>query len=286
MRGRGAWMGVDWRSHQRWVHVDGRAVNVIEIGQGPPVVLIHGLGGNWQSWLEVLPVVAALGHRVIALDLPGFGHSETPRERPTIPGFGRCVDAVLHELDTGPAAVVGNSMGGFIAAEIAIQEPARVDRLTLVSAAALWNERIVARPLVAASKVTRLYAPLLASRWELMARLPRVRNEALKTAGIRNPEEIGPQLAYEMLSGAGRQAFTDALQGLYDYRIRDRLPEIACPTLVVWGAEDPLVPLRHAFEYEQLIPHARVVVFPRTGHLPQVEQPERFNSALEAFLKD
>jgi pimeloyl-ACP methyl ester carboxylesterase len=119
-----------------------------------------------------------------------------------------------------------------------------------------------------------------------MARLPRVRNEALKTAGIRHPEEIAPQLAYELLSGAGRRAFADALHGLYEYRIRDRLPEIACPTLVVWGADDPLVPLRHAFEYEQLIPHARVVVFPRTGHVPQVERPERFNATLGAFLED
>jgi pimeloyl-ACP methyl ester carboxylesterase len=89
-----------------------------------------------------------------------------------------------------------------------------------------------------------------------------------------------------MLSGAGRRAFSGALQGLYEYRIRDRLPEIACPTLVVWGADDPLVPLRHAFEYEQLIPNARVVVFPRTGHVPQVERPERFNETLDAFLAE
>ena len=110
--------------------------------------------------------------------------------------------------------------------------------------------------------------------------LPRLRHEALRSAGLRNTGRISAPLAYELLSGAGKPGFIDALQALYDYRIRDRLPEIACPTLVVWGADDPMVPLRHAFEYEDLIPDARAVVFPRTGHAPMLEEPERFNAAL------
>jgi pimeloyl-ACP methyl ester carboxylesterase len=177
-------------------------------------------------------------------------------------------------------------MGGFIAAELAISRPQRGERLVLVSAAALWNEQARARPLVVASKVSRFYAPLIVSGWEVIARLPRLRNEALKSAGIRNPTRISAPLAYELLSGAGKPGFVDALQALYDYRIRDRLPEIACPTLVVWGADDPLVPLRHAFEYEDLIPDARATVFPRTGHAPMLERPERFNAALLSFLHE
>jgi pimeloyl-ACP methyl ester carboxylesterase len=280
-----AWLDVDWRAHQRWVRIDGSAVNVIDIGEGPPVVLVHGLGGNWQNWLETIPALVAAGYRAIVPDLPGFGHSEMPAERISIPGYGRVVDRVVDALGVrGPAAVVGNSMGGFIAAEVAISQPERVERLALVSAAALWNERARARPLVAASKVSRFYAPLIVSGWELIARLPRLRHEALRSAGIRNPGAISAPLAYELLSGAGKPGFIDALQGLYDYRLRDRLPEIACPTLVVWGADDPLVPLRHAFEYEALIPGARVVVFPRTGHAPMLEQPERFNAELLEFL--
>ena len=187
---------------------------------------------------------------------------------------------------TGPAAFVGSSMGGFITAEMAISRPDRVERLVLVSAAALWSEQARARPLVVASKVSRFYAPLLVSGWELLARLPRLRNEALRSAGLRNTGRISAPLAYELLSGAGKPGFIDALQALYDYRIRDRLPEIACPTLVVWGADDPMVPLRHAFEYEDLIPDARAVVFPRTGHAPMLEEPERFNAALLGFLHE
>ena len=287
MRQHASWIDVDWRSRQRWVSVDGRAVNAIDVGEGPVVVLVHGLGGNWQNWLEVIPALHEAGHRAIALDLPGFGHSEMPRDPISIPGYALTIDAVVDALGVeGPVAVVGNSMGGFIAAELAISRPQRVERLVLVSAAALWNEQARARPLVVASKVSRFYAPLIVSGWEVIARLPRLRNEALKSAGIRNPTRISAPLAYELLSGAGKPGFVDALQALYDYRIRDRLPEIACPTLVVWGADDPLVPLRHAFEYEDLIPDARATVFPQTGHAPMLEQPERFNAALLSFLHE
>jgi len=282
-----AWIDIEWRAHQRWVDVDGRHVNTIDIGEGPPVVLVHGLGANWQTWLRVIPVLVDRGFRAIAFDLPGFGHSEMPSQDITIPRYGLAVDAVLDALGVeGPAAVVGSSMGGLIAAELAISRPARVERLVLVSAAALWNEQIRARPLVAASKVSRFYAPLLVSGWEVIARLPRLRHEALRAGGIRNPLRIPAPLAHEVLSGIGKPGFIDALQALYDYRIRARLPEVACPTLIVWGAEDPVVPLRHAFEFEQLIPRARVVVFPGAGHAPMLEFPERFNPVLLDFLSE
>ena len=280
-------MGVDWRRHQRWVDVGGRLVNAIDVGDGPPVVLVHGLGANWQTWLEVIPVLVDRGFRAVAFDLPGFGHSEMPSEPISIPAYGLCVDELLDGLRVrGPAAVVGSSMGGLIAAEVAIARPQRVERLVLVSAAALWNERARARPLVVASKVSRLYAPLLAGGWPLMARLPRLRHEALRSAGIRDPARISAPLAHELLSGVGKPGFIDGLQALYDYRIRDRLPEIGCPTLVVWGTDDPVVPLRQAFEYEELIPDARVVVFRRVGHAPMLEAPERFNAELLGFLAE
>src|SRR3954452_11880763 len=141
--GRSAWLDVDWRQHQRYVRVDDRWVNVIELpaersagrARSLPMVFVHGLSGSWQNWLENLPHFAAAGHRVIAFDLPGFGGSDDPREKISIPGYGRLVDTLLDRLEVGPAVLVGNSMGGFIAAEVAIQYPARVRQLVLVSAA-------------------------------------------------------------------------------------------------------------------------------------------------------
>ena len=86
-QGRSAWLDIDWRSHQRWVRVEDRWANVIEIGSGPPVVFVHGLGGSWQNWLENLPAAAEAGYRAIAVDLPGFGASEMPAEKISIIRF-------------------------------------------------------------------------------------------------------------------------------------------------------------------------------------------------------
>ncbi len=282
---RSAWMDVDWREHLRWVVVDGRPVNVVDVGEGDPVVFVHGLGATWQSWLEQIPHVAATGRRAIALDLPGFGHSAPPKDELSISGYGRTVAAVMRELDVERAGLVGNSMGGFVAVEVALNSPALVDRLVLVSAAALWNERLVARPTVVASKLMRLYGPLLAARRDFIPRRRTLRVEGLRSAGIRHPERIPAPLAAELMSGTGAPGFADGVQALYDYRIRDRLSEVRAPTLVVWGTNDPLVPLWHAFEYEELIPHAKVVVFRDTGHVPMLERPARFNAVLDDFLE-
>src|SRR3954468_17656137 len=135
------WMDVDWRGQQRWLRISDRWANVCEVGSGPPVLFVHGLGGAWQNWLENLLPTAAAGYRAIAVDLPGFGHSELPAEMVSISGYGRWLDALLEELGVAePVKLVGNSMGGFIGCEVAIQFPARVERLVLVSAAGVRNE--------------------------------------------------------------------------------------------------------------------------------------------------
>src|SRR4051812_40430294 len=121
-----AWMDVDWRAHQRFVEIDGRRVNVVELGSGEPaVVFVHGLAGSWQNWLENMPHFAAAGHRVIAFDLPGFGGSDDPREKISIPGHRRLVDTFPDRLQVGPAVVIGKSMGGVIAAGGPSQGPGR-----------------------------------------------------------------------------------------------------------------------------------------------------------------
>ena len=138
--GRSPWLDVDWREHQRWVSVAGQPVNTIDLGEGPPLVFVHGLSGSWPNWLEQLPVFAD-GHRVIAMDLPGFGHSPMPHERITISGYARLLDGLFDELGIGAATLVGNSMGGFVSAELAIAFPERVERLVLVSPAGISSYR-------------------------------------------------------------------------------------------------------------------------------------------------
>ncbi|HEY0364427.1 MAG TPA: alpha/beta hydrolase [Solirubrobacteraceae bacterium] len=286
--GRSPWLDVDWREHQRWVTIDGRRVNVIELGSGPPVVFIHGLSGSWQNWLEQLPVFAR-DHRVIAFDLPGFGASQMPREKITIRGYGHFVDALLDELGVSSAAVVGNSMGGFIGIELAIRFPERVERLVLVSAAGLSieylrNERALA-VLSAIENRLAAYSGWLASRSDALARRPGARRMIFGIVAKR-PDRLPGPLVAEQVRGSGKPGFLPALDALTDYPIRDRLGEIACPTLIVWGAEDKLVPARDADEFARLIPNSRKVVWPETGHVAMLERPEAFNALVQAFLAE
>jgi pimeloyl-ACP methyl ester carboxylesterase len=283
------WRAVDWRSHQRWVDVAGVSANVISLGpeDGPPLVFVHGLGGRWTNWLENLTAAADAGRRVIAMDLPGFGASPLPSEQISIPGYGRWLVALLDELGVTRAALVGNSMGGYIAAEVAIQAPALVDRLVLVSAAGITSQDQRSDRLLSAlyrfEAVGAYLTGAVVARAAGLARRPVLRRRALAFV-MRHPEQLSPALAYEQIGGIGTPGFLPALDACSDYPIRDRLPEIAAPTLVVWGADDVIVPARDADVFAELIPGARKVVWEDTGHVAMLERPEAFNALLGEFL--
>jgi pimeloyl-ACP methyl ester carboxylesterase len=286
MPGRSEWLDIDWSQHLRSITVHGSRVNYVELGSGSPVVFVHGLSGCWQNWLENIPHFARR-HRVIAIDLAGFGHSELPREEISIPGYGRFVDAFLGQIGVERAALVGNSMGGFIAAEVTINHPGRVDKLVLVAAAGgpTLRERNDANG-DRIARAARLVAPLTAAafaRREELVRRPRLRRALLWKVAMY-PERLSPELCYEVASGAGKPGFLDALQALFDYDYCERLQEIASPTLIVWGANDEIVPAGDALEYERLVPGARKVIFEDTGHVPMLERPARFNRVVEEFL--
>jgi pimeloyl-ACP methyl ester carboxylesterase len=282
-------MDIDWSAHQRWVLVDGDPVDTIDLGEGPPVVFVHGLSGSWPNWLEQLPALAA-EHRVVALDLPGFGHSPMPAQPISIPAYARTLDGLLEELDIDAAAIVGNSMGGFIGAELAIAFPRRVERLVLVSAAGISTlagpRRTRALPaLRRLEHITAASAAWAASRSDTVARRARLREATLRLV-VSHPEELPAALATEQLRGAGKPGFMLALESILGYDIRERLPEIACPTLVVWGDSDKLVPVRDAETFTELIPNSRKVIFEDTGHVAMLERPDRFNSLLKEFLEE
>jgi pimeloyl-ACP methyl ester carboxylesterase len=290
--GRSAWMDVDWRAHQRWVTVGGRAMNVIDIGPGADagpargtIVWIHGLSGSWQNWLENLPVLAAAGWRCIAMDLPGFGASEMPAEKITIAGYAAAVDELLGVLGVSRAVVVGNSMGGFVGAEIAITFSTWVDKLVLVSAAGLTIEtqRGLFRAVAPFGRALAMGSGWLASKSEELARRPRSR-KAMFALVAAHPELLPAPLVAEQLRGSGKPGFVDAFDALTDYPIRDRLASVSAPTLVVWGEDDPLVPVRDAWEFGRLIPDARVVVYEDTGHVAMLERPAAFNALVEEFV--
>ena len=277
---------MDWGAHRRVLRVAGRAVNLVELGSGPPLLFVHGLGGSWQNWLENLPELAR-DHRVIALDLPGFGASEMPAGAISVAGYARTLDAVCTALSIKAASVVGNSMGGFVAAELAIAHPQRVRRLVLVSAAGLHIAELrLDRALDRVRRAERAFARgarFVAARPQVFARRTRLRRIVL--AGVvAHPDLLPGPLVAEQVAGAGRPGFMPALRSMASYPLRDRLARIACPTLIVWGERDRVVPVRDAATFERLIPEARKIVYPDTGHVPMLERPARFNADLRAFL--
>jgi pimeloyl-ACP methyl ester carboxylesterase len=296
--GRSSWLELDWRRQQRWLTIDGAAVNVIELGplharedgaSAQPLVFVHGLSGSWPNWLEQLAVFGE-EHRVVTLDLPGFGHSPMPPREISISGYARLLDGLLGELGIDAAAVVGNSMGGFIAAELAIAFPQRVERLVLVSAAGI-STTANPRVLRALPTLRRLETTLLAtggwvaSKSDAFSCRPRLR-DALLSIVASHPNRLPAALAAEQLRGAGKPGFMQALQSLLDYDVRERLPEIACPTLIVWGERDRLIPVRDADRFAELIPDSRKAIFEDTGHVAMLERPAAFNELLAQFLAE
>ena len=284
------WLGVDWPSITREVEVLGRRMRTVDTGAGtdkPVLLFIHGLGGNWQNWLLNVPAFMD-EWRVVAMDLPGFGGSELPAEPISIQGYAREVDALCDALGIESAAVVGNSMGGFIGAELALSYSTRVSKLVLVSAAGLSIEHQFQHgraPLLSATRLLVSNARYFVARRDLVVTRPRLRRAALQTV-VRYPEKLSPQLTYELLAGVGTPGYVDALSALMSYSFRERLAEIEVPVLIVWGRNDLLVPVGDAGRFERLIgENARKEIFDDTGHAPMLERPSRFNELLHGFLE-
>ncbi len=275
------WREIDWNAHQRWVKIDGRQINLVELGDGSPIIFIHGLSGCWQNWLENIPA-AARHHRVVAVDLPGFGASQTPRLPISIPGYAETFVSLCHALEIDTATVVGNSMGGFIAAELAISHPPLLDRLVLVDAAGLSTEEMHRRPLYTLAHLARSSGFSQLTATPAVAKRPGLRRLALGLVA-RHPERFSADLSRAILAGGGKDASPEALAFLSHHSIRDRLNQIRSPTLIIWGENDRLVPVADAFELKSLIPDAQLIVFPDTGHVSMIERPERFNAALAEF---
>ncbi len=270
----------------RFHDVDTRiaSVSCMEAGQGPPVLMLHGLGATKASFL---PTVAALAgsHRAIAIDLPGFGDSGKPlRAAYDAAFFAESVVAVLDALGLDRVEVVGNSMGGRAAIEVGLRSPERVGRLVLLTPSLAWlRPRPWAVPL-------RLVAPQLG----LIQPAPRaivkriVRNvvpgadEQWTAAGV-------DEFLRSYLSPRGRAAFYAAARNIYldEPHGRNgfwtRLRELEPESLFVWGRHDCIVPAAFARHVKEALPASRHLTL-ACGHVPQLELPTQTHDAMLGFL--
>jgi pimeloyl-ACP methyl ester carboxylesterase len=286
------WLRIDWREHLRTAQVQSggtpTTVNYVEMGpteeeQGPPVVFVHGLAGCWQNWLENIPHFAR-HHRVIALDLPGFGHSPLPEWEVSIETHGRLLQDFCEALDVKDSTVVGNSMGGFVAAEAAIQNVYPFAKLVLVSAAGISHAKAIAGPAVTGARMSMVVAPFTLGFQEKALLRPRLRFQTMRQV-FYNPSKLRYELLYEFVhSGPGTDGFLPAIRGMVGYDFLDSLEEVELPTLIVWGRNDRVVPPADSAGYGNRLRNSRTVIYDRTGHCAMAERPVRFNRELDEFL--
>jgi pimeloyl-ACP methyl ester carboxylesterase len=254
--------------------VYGLRIHYREAGAGSVVLLLHGLADNAHVWDDEIAPLAA-DYRVIALDLPGFGESDKPlidyRPR-TLTDF---VEGFLDARGIVHASLVGNSLGGFVAALVALDRPQRVDRLVLVDATGYGD-------LVRTLGRKGMRALRLSTRDDLRYLTP------LTFADPRYASDgaIDAAFAERMKAGDGYAVgrIVDSLERGEDF-LDGRLARIGVPTLVVWGEADRLIPLSYAHRFAHDIPGAHLVVLTKCGHMPQLECAPSFTKAVAAFLE-
>ncbi len=275
---------------ERFLVAGGVRTRIVEEGSGDPVLLVHGIAGWAENWALTTPALAAAGFRAIACDLPGFGQSERrPGARyfdPREPYYARFLVELLDALALDRVHLVGHSLGGAIASVTAASRPERFRSLTLVSPGGYGRHlalsfRLSSLPI--ATLVARL-APTAFVRDTVDAcfcdpgRAPEwVYEHATRYARTGGAVEFTRVMRQTVTLGGPRAD----LRAAWDERVR----RIALPTLVIWGRQDIVLPLADLEAVRARLPHARVVLIDRAGHLVQLEQPTEFNDALVSFLR-
>ena len=264
----------------RYLVADGAKIRYIDAGHGPPVIFLHGLGASMYAWRKNLPAVAAAGFRVIAFDNRGFGLSDKPPAPYDNAAYVRLAVALMDSLRLTDAVLVGHSMGGAIAAHVAIDYPQRVRGLVLVASAGLGaREPLLFR--IARWPVLGPVALAFRGRGFTGRLLKATYFDASKVTDADVDQYYAPVAQPEYgraLVGVLRQFRFTALEG--------RLERIAAPTMVLWGEEDRWVPIALGRALATGIPRSAFVSVPQAGHSVQEEAPDEVNHLVIRFLKD
>jgi pimeloyl-ACP methyl ester carboxylesterase len=270
------------------ITLHGHRVSYRQAGWGPLVVLIHGITGSSETWAEVIEPLAEK-YTVVAPDLLGHGQSAKPRGDYSLGAYASGIRDLLGALGHGSGTIVGHSLGGGVAMQMAYQFPERCDRLVLVSSGGLGREvHLMLR--AATLPGSELVLPMLASSRVLNASA--AVGDFLGRLGLR----AGPDLeemwrGFSSLNDRGaRAAFIHTLRGIVDpggqhVNATDRLYLAQrVPTMLLWGDRDPIIPVAHGRAAQELIPGSRFETFSGAGHFPHRTDPRAFVRVLDEFI--
>ena len=258
---------------EKFITTYGAKIHYVEAGSGAPVILIHGLADNVAIWDPVIPALAAR-FRVIALDQIGFGRSDKPLLNYRVSTLVDFLDVFLTELKIERASLVGNSLGGWVAAAYALAHPERVERLVLSDAAGY-------AALTKTMDSRALRALRVASRDDIRYLGP------LAFHDKRFYQDVDAAFKERVTAGDSytvAQVLDSMIRG--DDALDNKLQTLKQPTLVLWGREDKLIPLSFGEQFHREIVDSRLRIIDNCGHMPQLECPNEFSAAVLRFFSD
>ncbi len=274
--------------YSRFVNVDSARLHYQEFGDAtkPPIILIHGYTASVYVWKTTAPLLADSGFHVIAIDLLGFGYSEKPRWFDySIQSQARMVSRFMNRLGIGRATVVGSSYGGAVAATLALDYPERVEKLVLVDA--VCNDDLKSHPILKLASfpgVGEVITPFLADskvflRFRMQGTLAKANHHMItedRIESIRRP----------LFAADGHHSLLATSRNWHANRIEQDAHLINQPTLIIWGEEDTVIPIKNGYKLHDEILHSRFVVLKDCGHIPQEEKSELFTELVTEFCQN
>lgn len=291
------WRGRDWSAYERDALVARRRLHYLDTGSGERAfVLVHGMGGRWQHWLETIPALAEQG-RTLALDLPGFGQSETPAAAVSLNGFADVAAELIRDLGVERVALVGHSMGGPIVLRFASRHPELAEAIVLVGGAvfqfsALLGLRDVLRFVTERPRESAAIAAEIATAG--LSVPAAVRRLVASSAWLRrvflapyvlDPAALTPDSAALIIDGSGAPGVLATARAIGHSDPREGTDAVSCPILSIAGDRDRISPLPDTETFQREVPRARTVVLEGCGHMAMLERPQAFNSQLLTFAQ-
>jgi pimeloyl-ACP methyl ester carboxylesterase len=261
--------------NEKFIQINNHKIRYLESGNSTKtLVLIHGLGASAERWEKVVPFFEKDFHIVIP-DLIGFGYSDKPLTDYTIDYFSKFLQKFLDSINIKNPILVGSSLGGQISVEYTAEHSTNVEKLILVSPSGVMKQ---STPALDAYIMAALY--------------PNEQNaknafELMEGSGKSTPQEIIDGFVKRMKLPNAKLAFMSTILGLKNAKtISEKLHSITVPTMIVWGSDDPVIPIQHASEFVESIQNCKFFKMDGIGHTPYVQDPSSFASKIIEFLND